>query len=53
MISWLMGKVEDAMVGILALDQIPEPDVRARFREIEPKLQMPFLSLVKCPGISS
>ena len=44
-----MGKVEDAMVGILALDQIPEPDVRARFREIEPKVTDALLIAGKMP----
>jgi len=49
MISWLMRKVEDAVVRVLALDQIPEPDVRARFREIEPKITDALLIAGKLP----
>ena len=34
MISWMMSKVEDAAVAILALDQNLEPDARVIFRKI-------------------
>ena len=49
-----MKKVEDAAIVILALHQIPEPDVRARFREIEPKVTDALLIAGKNdPDISS
>lgn len=39
MISWIMNKVEDHLVKLLAISSVPEAETRVRFQTIQPHVE--------------